>query len=107
MRHVIVRGNNLPEETARLAREAVLKGLSPFGVETVLVKPGFDHDDDPVLIIQAIFGDNRQPVDGQAFLKLIVDLRAKLAAIGEDRFPHIFMHNADAAPPEAARIGHE
>lgn len=104
MGYVSSRNAAVSEDAIRVARETVLGSLAPFGVEDIAVRPGTDHDGDPVLFIEAGYGANRQPMDGQAFLQMLVELQARLAAVGEDRFPHIVMRPI-AAPTAGARAG--
>ncbi len=100
MGYVLVRTTDLPDATKRVAEEVVRAGLAPFGVEQVTVKTGVDQYEEPVLIIQADFGKDSPPVGGQHFLDLLTELRSKLAEVGEERFPHVFMHRPDLPPPD-------
>lgn len=72
--------------------------LAPYGLESVQIVPGFDHDGDPVLFIDGEYSLTDTPVDAHVLLALISDVRDVLAGGGEFRYPHIRHHFADEQP---------
>lgn len=81
------------------AVEAVLRPkLSPYGLTSLKITPGFDHDGDPVLFIDGEYKLTKTPVDARVLLTLIAEVRDVLSEGGEYRYPHIRHHFADDQP---------
>lgn len=70
-------------------RDVVLRAMGPVGVRSVSVAPGTDHDGDDVLRVTIHYVDNVRPVDTRVMASLVSDIRSRLWAMGEDRFPHV------------------
>lgn len=70
-------------------RDIVLRAMGPVGVRSVSVAPGIDHDGDDVLRVTVHYIDNVRPVDTSIMSGLVSEIRSKLWALGEDRFPHV------------------
>ena len=92
---------NASMESERVDKEAedavvgVLKEkMGPFGFLGAEVRAGRDHDDDPVIFIEAR-GFRDEPIDSRATLGLVSALRDALEAVGESRFPHVRHHFDD------------
>lgn len=77
-------------EARSMVESLVRERLLPFGLDHVSVEPATDHDGDPVLRIEAIFGAGGVPVEGMVAVRLVDDLRIELAGLGETRFPHLW-----------------
>jgi hypothetical protein len=79
--------------------EAVLRPrLALYGLTTVQIVPGFDHDGDPAIFVDAGYTLTQTPVDANVLLALIGEVRDLLAAHGEHRYPYIRHHFADDQP---------
>lgn len=86
-----------PELAASI--EAVLRPrLAPYGLTTVQIVPGFDHDGDPAIFVDAEYALTQTPVDANVLLALIGEVRDLLAAHGEYRYPYIRHRFADEQP---------
>lgn len=89
-------GNGETDRVARKAIEAVERVLKermgPFGFQGAKVDPGWDHDGDPVLFIEARYNLSDRPIDAGVTFGLLRALREALEAAGETRFPHIRHH---------------
>ncbi|MBS9478553.1 hypothetical protein [Ancylobacter radicis] len=70
-------------------RDIVLRAMGPVGVRSVSVTPGTDHDGDEVLRVTVHYTDDVRPVNTGVMSALVSDIRSKLWAMGEDRFPHV------------------
>lgn len=81
------------------AVEAVLRPkLAPYGLTSLQITPGFDHDGDPAIFVDAEYTLTKIPVDANILLTLIGEVRDVLAAQGEYRYPYIKHHFADDQP---------
>ena len=59
------------------------------------VYPGRDHDDDPVIFIDARYDLIEEPIELDSALGLVGALRDALESLGETRFPHVRHHFDD------------
>ncbi|MBI3710144.1 MAG: hypothetical protein HY246_21070 [Proteobacteria bacterium] len=81
------------DDKAKKAIERVLmERLGKFGYQDARIYPGFDHDGDPVLFIEARYRLSETPIDPGITFGLIGSIREALEAIGETRFPHVRHH---------------
>lgn len=72
-------------EIRRLLRER----MGRFGFREADVRPGRDHDGDPVIFVEAAYDVSDAQIDPKVAISLIGEVRRALEALGEDRFPHI------------------
>jgi hypothetical protein len=80
-------------ERAKKAIDKVLRAhLRRFGYEHARMEPGFDHDGDPAIFIDAHYRLSDEPIDAHITLLTLVALRRELVGLGEDRFPHLRHH---------------
>jgi hypothetical protein len=66
--------------------------MGRYGFRGVRIMPSEDHDGDPILLIEADYTTDGEPIDTAVMMQLISKLRDLLWAKGELRFPHI-QHN--------------
>ena len=87
------------DQTRKAAIEAVMRPkLVPYGLTSVQIAPGFDHDGDPAVFIDVEYTLTNTPVDAEVLLALIGEVRDILAAQGDYRYPYIRHHFADDQP---------
>ncbi len=72
-----------------LIEETVRESMSPFGLRSVNVRAGEDHDGDPVIFVEAQYDLSERPIDPTVTAKLTTTLRDRLWERGEIRFPHV------------------
>jgi hypothetical protein len=75
--------------TIALIEQTVRASMAPFGLKAVHVRPGEDHDGDPVILIEAQYDLTERPIEPDVLVKLGLALRDELWRHGETRFPHI------------------
>lgn len=66
--------------------------MNPYGLASVAAKTGLDHDGDPVILVDAEYEDNGNPIDPEVMAELTLTLPHRLLEAGESRFPHIRHH---------------
>ena len=71
---------------------AVREAISPFGYRSTDIRPGLDHDGDPVLFVHVAYDDSRVPIDPKVLSELGHTVRTIAWQHGEERFPHIRHH---------------
>ncbi len=81
-------------EIAKLIVRTVQESMQPFGLKSVDVRAGEDHDGDRVIFVEAHYDLSQTPIDTMVMAELISILRGRLWDAGERRFPHI-RHNFD------------
>lgn len=89
---MIARRNTIDEKIAKVVNDVLKARMRRFGFKGSSVRPGEDHDGDPVLLIDADYAYSEKPIDVRATIGLISELRDALEEIGEFRFPHIRHH---------------
>jgi hypothetical protein len=77
-----------PEIVALISR-TIRETMAPFGLRSVEVRAGEDHDGDPVIFVEAQYDLSETPIDPAVNAKLSFDLWQLLLAAGEARFPHV------------------
>lgn len=77
------------EDVAAAIEEIVRREMGPFGLREVTIKPGEDHDGDPVLWVETSYTLDGQPIEPDVVAGLVSKLRERLWALGETRFPHV------------------
>ena len=83
------RATDISLEIAELIERTVQESMQPFGLRSVKVRAGEDHDGDPVIFVEAQYDLSRTPVDTMVLVELTGVLRGRLWQAGERRFPHI------------------
>lgn len=68
-------------------KQVLEQHLHEFGVESVKISPGHDHDGDPVIFIDVVL--RITDIDADAVLEALSHLRSDLLNQGEMRFPHL------------------
>lgn len=79
----------IDKNIVELIKQTVRESMQPFGLRTVDVRAGEDHDGDPVIFVEAQYDLSERPIDLDVTAKLISGLRGRLWERGETRFPHI------------------
>ena len=75
------------------AIEATIReAMTPFGYRSTDVRPGLDHDDDPVLFVHVAYDDSQVPLDPKVLSELSHEVIRVTRQHGEERFPHIRHH---------------
>lgn len=80
---------NVSPEIVELIERTVQENMRYFGLKSVDVRAGEDHDGDPVIFVEAQYDLSKTPVDTMVIAELISLLRGRLWKAGERRFPHI------------------
>jgi hypothetical protein len=75
--------------------KAVRESMAQFGVSSVEIYAGEDHDGDAVLFVEISHDFNRIPIDPSKLSLLITRLRNDLSRSGEKRFPIVRHHFSD------------
>jgi hypothetical protein len=81
--------NGIQPEIVKLIERTVRESMEPFGLESVDVRAGEDHDGDPVIFVEAHDQLSKTPVDTMVIVELDGILRERLWKAGEKRFPHV------------------
>ena len=94
-------------EIVELIRQTVRTSMKPFGLKTVDVRAGEDHDGDPVIFIEAQYDLSETPLELGVTGKLASILWDRLLRAGETRFPHVRhkFHEKQKVKPAARRAG--
>jgi hypothetical protein len=79
----------------QLIKREVGRLMRAYGLTNVEVFAGEDHDNDPILIVEATYKLSKRPVDPAVVSQLTAELRDKLWELGERRFPHVHHRFAD------------
>jgi hypothetical protein len=77
-----------PENIALIER-TIRDAMSAYIVEAISVRPGEDHDGDPVIFIEVQYGLNETPIDAVITGGVMLAVGDRLWSNGEFRFPHI------------------
>ena len=83
------RAHTVDDQIRALIERTVRDKMGSFGLNSVNVRAGEDHDGDPVIFVEAIYGLSETPVDLEVTSALATTLRSRLWEHGEVRFPHI------------------
>ncbi len=76
-------------ELVEQIKATMRENMGPFGLKTVEVRPGEDHDGDPVIFIDATYDLSETPIDTEVTYYLVGKMSRLLLDAGELRFPHI------------------
>jgi hypothetical protein len=95
--------SELVEQIKRMVHEA----MAPFGLRSVEVRPGEDHDGDPVIFVEAHYDLSERPLELGVTDRLSSVINDLAWGSGETRFPHIWhkFHEKQtvAKPPRRMR----
>jgi hypothetical protein len=81
--------DSIERRIVELIEQTVRERMEPFGLTTVDVRAGEDHDGDPVIFVEAHYDFSETPVDTMVILELDGVLWERLWNAGEKRFPHV------------------
>jgi hypothetical protein len=76
-------------EIVELIKRTVHEAMDPFGLRSVDVRAGEDHDGDPVIFVEAEYDLSERPIDPAVNATLSSLLWERLWEAGEARFPHV------------------
>ena len=80
----------VPPEIVELIERTVHAAVDSFGLRSVEVRAGPDHDGDPAIFIEAKHDLSKKPIDPEVNAKLSMDLWQLLLDAGETRFPYVW-----------------
>ena len=89
---------DVSDEAVAIINEVLKRRLARFGFTRAQIRPGEDHDGDPVIFVDARYKRTDDPIDSRETAGARSEIRRKLFAIGEYRFPHIRHHFAKGQP---------
>jgi hypothetical protein len=78
-----------PELVERIER-TVHEAMAPFGVRSVDVRAGEDHDGDPVIFVEAQYDLSERPLELGVTAKLSSAINDLVWNSGETRFAHVW-----------------
>ena len=87
---------NVNDRVVETIETLIHERMDQFGLSGVEVRPGEDHDGDPVIFVTARYALTDRPIEPQAIFDLELSLRDKAWALGERRFVHV-LHKFDDA----------
>lgn len=76
-------------EIVELIKRTVHETMDPFGLRSVEVRAGEDHDGDPVIFVEAQYDLSEAPLELGVTGKLSSVLWERLRKAGETRFAHV------------------
>jgi hypothetical protein len=76
-------------EILAIADEVLTRHLAASGYERAELRAGYDHDDDPALLVTAHFKPGSEAAGGAESNAAHVALRMTLLGKGEERFPYL------------------
>lgn len=85
------------QETARpidaklvdLIRRTIHEAMDPFGLRSVEIRSGEDHDGDPAILVEADYDLSQTPLELGVTGKVASAVRELVRSAGETRFPYI------------------
>lgn len=66
--------------------------VEAFGMTSVHVSAGSDHDGDPALFVDVVYEDGGKPIDTAVLTRLVSKVHSRTWEMGEERFPYIRHH---------------
>jgi hypothetical protein len=78
-----------PELVVQINR-VVREAMGPFGLRSVEVRPGEDHDGDPVILVEAQYDLSERPLEPGITSELAGTVRELVRNAGETRFAHVW-----------------
>ncbi len=82
-------------EILAIADEVLTRHLAASGYERAELRAGYDHDDEPALLLTAHFKPGSEAAGGAESSAAHVALRMTLLEKGEERFPYLRFIYAD------------
>lgn len=92
----------MTEPPKTLIEDVLREILGPHGFDHAEIQVGFDHDGNEALFIDAILKPKSPLVEGRTYRGALGALSKALLGNGEQRFPYLRLHHADAEPAEPA-----
>ncbi len=86
------------DEAVAIIKEVLKRRLGSYGFARAEIRPGEDHDGDPVIFVDTRHKRTDVPVDARETAGALSEIRRKLIAIGEYRFPHVRYHFPKGQP---------
>jgi len=77
-------------EIVALIERTIHEAMDPFGLRSVELRPGADHDGDPVIFVEAEYDLSERPLELGVTGKLSSVLWERLRKAGEMRFAHVW-----------------
>ena len=77
-------------EIVALIERTVHEAMDPFGLRSVEVRSGEDHDGDPVIFVEAQYDLSERPIEPGVTSELSSVLWERLRKAGEMRFAHVW-----------------
>jgi hypothetical protein len=93
---MVTLANALDDNVVKTIKSLFHERMDQFGLSDVVVRPGEDHDGDPVIFVDAVYNLSPRPIEPQAIFDLEHSLRDAVRALGERRFVHIIYKFNDA-----------
>lgn len=87
--------DKVPKNIVAAIRRIVRGDMGRFGLRTMSVEAGEDHDGDPVLFVDVYYDRSERPIDTKVVAGLVSKVQAKLRDLGEERFAHLRHHFAE------------
>jgi hypothetical protein len=81
--------DSIEPRIVELIERTVRESMQPYGLRSVDVRAGEDHDGDPVIFVEAHYDLSETPVETTVIIDLLGILRGRLWEARERRFPHI------------------
>jgi hypothetical protein len=86
---LMIKSQPVPQDVIDAITEVVENEMRPYGIRSVTVTAGEDHDGDEILIVEAKYSRSEEPIDPSVMAGLTSKMRNRLWTLEEDRFPHI------------------
>ncbi len=83
---------DIRKEIVTAVESVVRQEMGAFGLESVRVRSGEDHDGDPALIVDVEYSPRGRPIEPKIVAGLVTKLRDRLWGLGETRFPYLYHH---------------
>jgi hypothetical protein len=80
---------DIEPEIVELIERTIHETMDPFGLRSIDVRAGEDHDGDPVILVEARYDLSERPLELGITGQAARILRSRLRHAGEMRFPHV------------------
>jgi hypothetical protein len=89
-------------ENVRFIEETVRAKMAGFAIRDVRVRPGFDHAEEPAILIDVDYDLNQHPITADVITDVSVTIWMELVRREEDRFPYLRHNWHDGQPYKRA-----
>jgi hypothetical protein len=89
---------DVSDEAVAIINEVLKRRLARFGFTRAEIRPGEDHDGDPVIFAEVRYKRTDDPIDSRETAAAQSEIWRRLMTIGEYRFPHVRHHFAKGQP---------